>query len=514
VNTALTAARGPEVQWQAQETTLQSQATDITTVNTQTTTVENDLNNLDSSFLGLTTSSTNSSVASATASAAAVAGNHVVVVNNLATASSWYTSTAVANSSTGLSAGTFSLQLGSGAASPITVTNGETLTQLASAINTLSLGATANVVTDASGSRLSIVSNSSGSANNIAITTPAQITAATNGSAWNSASVSDSTGFSGADSFSVQVGSGAATQIAVTSGESLTSLASAINGQSLGVTASVVSDGSGSSHLAIVNSATGTASGMTVTNQFTQAMQGANASLTVDGVKISSATNTVTGVVAGMTFNLNSSSPGTSVTISVASNTSGITTAINQFVTDYNTLIGTVNNEYTYSASSTASPLSGDSTLGLLQNALLGSASYSDTTNGAFSTLNALGITMNNDGTLTVDSSTLSDAVQNNSAAVQQLFEGTALNGFSASLNNQLQSLTAPTTGAFAVDLSSMQTSYNDLAADVSNFENNYIANLKTQLTAQYDAAEIALQDVQTTKQQINAELGNSTSSS
>jgi flagellar hook-associated protein 2 len=203
----------------------------------------------------------------------------------------------------------------------------------------------------------------------------------------------------------------------------------------------------------------------------------------------------------------------TSTTLSITPNTSAITSAINQFVSDYNTVIGSVNSEYTYnSTSSTASPLAGDSALGLLQNALLGAGSYSASNNGSISTLGALGISMNNDGTLSVDSSTLSDAVQNNSSAVQQFFEGTSLNGFSSSLNTQLQSLTDSATGAFTVDLSSMKNTYNALTDQINNFETSYIANLQTKLTAEYNAAEIALQNVSTLKQQINAELGNDTS--
>jgi flagellar hook-associated protein 2 len=441
----------------------------------------------------------------------------VVNVTQLATTDSWYSTSPVG--SAGLSAGAFNLQVGSGPSQTIVVSSGETLTQLASAINSQSPGVTASVITDANGSRLSLVSNSSGSANNIKITP--QFTEATDGSAWNSGSVSNSTGFSAGGSFSIQVG-GTANPIAFTSGESLDSLAQDINGQSLGVTASVVSDGSGSttSHLQIVNSTSGAASGVTITSpqltQFTEsATPGQDAKLTVDGIPVTSASNTVTGVLAGVAINLNGadSTGNTNATLSITPNTSAITSAINQFITDYNTAIGTVNSEYTYnSTSSTASPLAGDSALGLLQNALLGVGSYSASNNGSISTLGALGISMNNDGTLSVDSSTLNNAVENNSSAVQQFFEGTSLNGFSSSLNTQLQSLTDSSTGAFTVDLSSMKNTYNDLTDQIDNFETNYIANLQTKLTAEYDAAEIALQNVNTMKQQINAELGNNTS--
>jgi flagellar hook-associated protein 2 len=520
VNAAVSAARAPEVQWQAQETTIQSQESDLTTINTQTTTLETDLTSLDSSFSSLLPTSSDSSIATATATSNTVTGSYVVNVSKLATTASWYSALSVASSNTGLSAGSFSLQLGSGTATPITVNSGETLGQLANAVNTLNLGVTATVVSDSTGSRLSLISNNSGSASDITITnTSPQLTQAVDGS-WNSASVADpaSTGLM-AGSFSIQVGSGTANPVTITSGETLNQLASAINSEtSLGVTANVVSDASGStSHLQIVNN-TGNASAITIANtspQFTQGAQGKDASLTVNGVPISSASNTVTGAVPGLTINLHGADSGTDVTLSVTPNADAITSAINQFVADYNTVIGSVNDEYTYSASSsTAQPLAGDSTLGLLQNALLGAGSYSASNNGTISTLGSLGITMNNDGTLTVDGPTLDNAIQNNSSAVQQFFEGSSLDGFSSALNTQLQGLTDTTTGAFSVDLSSLQSSYSGLEDDINNFEDNYISSLQTNLTAEYNAAEIALQSLNTTKQEINAELGNNSSSS
>ena len=230
---------------------------------------------------------------------------------------------------------------------------------------------------------------------------------------------------------------------------------------------------------------------------------------------MSSASNTVTGAVAGLTINLLSASPGTSVAITAAPDSSTVSSAISQFVTDYNTLIGEVNSEFTYNSSSTsAPPLEGDSAVELLQNFLLGAGSYSSSGSGSISTLGALGISMNNDGTLSVDNTTLSDAIQNNFSDVQQFFEGTTLNGFASSLSNQLQSLTDSSNGAFTVELSSMQSDYNGLEDDITNFQNNYIVPLQASLTAEYNSAEIALQELNTTRQEINAELGNNTSSS
>ena len=97
---------------------------------------------------------------------------------------------------------------------------------------------------------------------------------------------------------------------------------------------------------------------------------------------------------------------------------------------------------------------------------------------------------------------------------MQQFFEGTSLNGFSSSLSNQLQSLTDASDGAFTVELSSMQSNYNDLQDNITNFQDNYITPLQTSLTAEYNSAEIALQELNTTTQQVNAELGNNNTSS
>jgi len=521
VNAAVTAASVPITQWQAQQTTLQSQETDLTSVSSATATVENDLsalNSLTGALSSVDVNSSDSNLVTASATGTATPGTHVVNVSKLAATSSWYSTSSVASSSAPLSAGSFSLQVGSGAATQISVTNGETLDQLATAINGQNLGVTASVVNDASGARLSIVSNSSGSASNITISnTSPQLSEASDGSAWNSEAVADATGVS-AGSFSIQVGSGAATQITTTAGESLSAVASDINTQSLGVTASVVSNGDGTSQLTIVNSATGDGSGMTIADtspQFTQATVGVNAVLTVDGVPISSASNTVTGAISGLTINLAGSDPNTDVTLTATPDSGTITSAINQFVSDYNTLIGQVNDEFTYNASSTsAPPLEGDSTVEMLQSFLLGAGSYSASGAGSISTLGSLGISMNSDGTLTVDSTTLDNAIQNNFSQVQQFFQGTAQNGFSSSLSNQLQSLTDLSGGAFTVELSSMQSNYNDLQDNITNYQDSYINPLQTSLTAEYNAAEVALQEMNTTTQEVNAELGNNNSSS
>ena len=97
-------------------------------------------------------------------------GSHTIVVNNLATSSSSYYSDPVANSTTPLAAGTFTIQVGSQPATTITIdATNNTLDGLAAAITNANLGVTASVVNDSNGARLAIVSNTSGAASDLTI---------------------------------------------------------------------------------------------------------------------------------------------------------------------------------------------------------------------------------------------------------------------------------------------------------------------------------------------------------
>jgi flagellar capping protein FliD len=87
-------------------------------------------------------------------------------------------------------------------------------------------------------------------------------------------------------------------------------------------------------------------SGNTSSLSFTKAVTGTNASLIVDGIPISGATNTVSNVINGVTLNLSSPSPNTPVTVSVNHDTNQVTNAINNLVSAYNTVINEINSHF------------------------------------------------------------------------------------------------------------------------------------------------------------------------
>jgi flagellar hook-associated protein 2 len=150
----------------------------------------------------------------------------------------------------------------------------------------------------------------------------------------------------------------------------------------------------------------------------------------------------------------------------------------------------------------------------MFQSQLLSTGSYTNGGTGV-STLADLGVTMNSDGTLTLDTSTLDSAVANNQGAVQGFFQGTTSNnfaGFSAFLATQLDSFTDPSNGAFTIDLQSIGNETTDVKSRISTFE-TYLNAQTVLLTNEYSQADLALQQLPLEEQQLNAELGISNNS-
>src|SRR5882757_4242833 len=427
VAAAIFAARAPELGWQADQATLSSQTTALTAIQTATQAVQNDmhsLNSLNGPLAARSVTSSNANIASATAATGTVTGTHTIVVNSLASTGAWYSDSS-ASATAALPSSSFTLTTAAGASVTIPIGAGQAadnLTHLASAINGDNLGLTASVVNDASGARLALISKTSGSAGNFSITS-ANFT----GTQWISPDMPPGDTL-GTNSFTLTSG-GVTTTISSTTGDTYATLAGRINALNLGVTATAGSDAHGTS-LSIAS--TDGTTPFTISEPsfgFTQSVAGVNAQLTVDGVPITSASNTVTGAIGGVSLSLSAAAPGVPVTLSVTSNALQVSTAINQFVSDYNTAIGLVNGQFTSASGSGAEGvLASDSTVVNLQSSLEGALNYAATsangTTTTVSTLRDLGITIGAGGVLSVDAATLNSALINNPTDVQNFFEG------------------------------------------------------------------------------------------
>lgn len=129
-----------------------------------------------------------------------------------------------------------------------------------------------------------------------------------------------------------------------------------------------------------------------------------------------------------------------------------------------------------------------------------------------FSNLAALGITQNDDGTLTANSTTLNSALVSNQAAVQNFFTNSSSTGFADRFNADLTNLTAPSTGILNQDLASNQSQQNDLTAEITNFQAQLAAQ-KVQLDSEFDTVNSNLEQYPFTLYEVTAALGSLSSS-
>jgi len=208
-----------------------------------------------------------------------------------------------------------------------------------------------------------------------------------------------------------------------------------INAANAGVSATVVVDASGA-RLALQSTSPGEANGFRVTvadddttnadssglsrlafdpaggaAQMTLAQAAANAQATVNGIAVTSASNTLDGVIDGITFNLGkvTTQP---VTVSVTRNTDAIKAKLSAFVAAYNQLNGFLAQATHYDAATKqAALLQGDGTATTIQNQLHSLVGTKSGASATFATLSSIGVELQKDGSLKLNDAKFADAV-------------------------------------------------------------------------------------------------------
>jgi len=261
----------------------------------------------------------------------------------------------------------------------------------------------------------------------------------------------------GSGTLSIKVGSGDSVDVSVNNGASLTDIAKAINSSKAGVTASVIND-STAKHLVITAKESGANNTISITgstgwegfnfrpssasadtNSWVSQQAATSASVDVNGLTITSQSNTISDAVSGLTINLlKASSAGTTINVT-QDNTSSITSALNAFVTAYNTAASSMKSMGAYNATTkVAGALQGDAVLRSAQAQVsrLVTAKYGT---GDLQTLSDLGISLQKDGTLKLDSTKLNKAIENDFAAVSEMVSAVGT-GFKTGLNSLIDS--------------------------------------------------------------------------
>ena len=161
-------------------------------------------------------------------------------------------------------------------------------------------------------------------------------------------------------------------------------------------------------------------------------ISGSDAILNVDGFQISSSDNTVDDVIAGVTLNLTKADPGTAITLNIERDLDAIMENITHFVDKYNEVAAYISQQQTYDQENeaTGGVLFGDGTLSSVKSDL--TSILTQTVWGVsseFSMLGLVGINLDNEGQLNIDTDTLRGYLEANFNDVSHLFVSNGSSG-------------------------------------------------------------------------------------
>jgi flagellar hook-associated protein 2 len=329
----------------------------------------------------------------------------------------------------------------------------------------------------------------------------------------------------GAGSLTLSVG-GKSTTVNIESGKStLADIAAAINSASgnPGVSATVV-NGVDGAHLMLHSTSTGLANGINIqvksdsadlnklsvkssvstttpattqvddSGNWKQSVAGEDAHLSISGMEIESASNTVTSAIDGLTLNLSADAVDNPQTLTIAQDVTDQKTAISAFVTAYNNFVTSVASfagfDSTKKAGSQGGVLLGDSTVNAIRNTLAGAISGGLKQGSGMANLAAIGITLQKDGTLKTDDVKLTNALTTDPTGVAALFN--LKTGMAASMNTSLTSFLK--TGGM------LDAHSNALTADLKSISSQQaqLTDYTDKLTKGYNAQFTALNTLMT----------------
>lgn len=321
-----------------------------------------------------------------------------------------------------------------------------------------------------------------------------------------------------------------------TTKDSLATVVSRINNASTGVIASVdrtndeivlTKQNTGAVAIDITDTSGNLGAALKLAPGTTNAQQiGQTAQLTVNSKSITSTSNTVTNAIDGVTLNLVGLTPPgtTSESLSVSVDLSGVQTALNSFISAFNSLGDTLdqltqNTPGTSGGTAgTTGPL-GDDPTALTMFLNLRATVFQTSGSGSMNSLGALGVNTGAVGSavgtttrLQLDTSQLTTALTNDPNAVSNLLDSTT--GPLGTLLTQLQGYEDPSNNAAYVqsNTTSLTSQISDLK-DREATEQEMINNYQTMVEAQFTAMETTLATLQAQSAQLAAELGYSTSS-
>jgi flagellar hook-associated protein 2 len=333
----------------------------------------------------------------------------------------------------------------------------------------------------------------------------------------------------GTGTLTIAVG-GSSTAITIDSTDNtLSGIAAAINGaaNNPGVSASIVTTTAGA-RLVLSGTTTGAANAITVTQsggdgglaslvydpanantKLTQTQAAQDANFSINGFAATSSSNVVSSAISGVTLNLiKPTAASTPTTLTIGADTTAAQTSIGTFVTALNGVLTSIQSLTSYNASTqTAGPLLGNATLESFKNQLENILNQTSGPGGATS-LPAIGITANTQGTYSANTTTLTNALSTSLTSVGNLLGGPT--GIATQLNNLITGYTQ-SGGLLDTINKGLQSSLTDVATQQTAL-NARLATYSAALTKEYNAMDTAVALLKQTQTYLTAEFNPNTS--
>ncbi len=288
---------------------------------------------------------------------------------------------------------------------------------------------------------------------------------------------------------------------------SLSGIVEAINDSESGVNASIINDGDETEPYKLVLTGENVAvdfslssslvGGTTNIGSLTTTQAATRAHIKVDSTDIYADSNTLTEAIPGVTLNLlqEQETAGDTTSINVSLNTASIKSTIKTFATGYNGVISFISGQSAMGETN-AGVLAGDSGINTIKRHLQDMLTQQFENSGIFSSLSELGFETQKDGTLTVDDTTLSNAVSNNIDSVLSLLAGDdGEGGLATQFTDYLSSMTNSSTGMLKGRKDSTTTNIERINTRIEMMEVR-LEKREEMLRAQFTAMELLVSNL------------------
>lgn len=320
----------------------------------------------------------------------------------------------------------------------------------------------------------------------------------------------DVAGLAGSGTLGLSVG-GVATDVTIEATDTLDDVARKINESGADVTASVLNDGT-SFRLLVAGRSTGAANAVEFTESGTtlgltrpenQLVAARDASIVVDGLEITRATNRFSDVVPGVTFDLRGQTTGTPVGVEVERDTDATLEKLETFTKAYNELVRGISSEFTFAgAARIGNSLAGDSTLRGLQSKISGTVLQ--TFSG--SRLADFGLRLQNDGTLELDEAEVRETLASSPDSLVSFFGANGESaGFSKALDDLAKLYTGPD-GQLKTRIDGLGSRSRDIDSQIERMERR-IDKYEENMRKKFTAMELVVSNLQSQASQLGSIL-------